>query len=366
MYPYDPNKPSYDPCELVRTADGCLKLRELMKLAGYVVPERLFRAFVVCARLRKPMMLAGKRGGGKSKFPLVLYRACNVPLFWLQCREGMTADELLYSWNRDLQTQFVLQAVGSRSMEFDEAFEKQWERRFLKAGKPAAAFEFAAEQARKECGHRVRPIFVMDEEDKLGETGEDMLLEPLEFGRVTVEGYKEGYLGFGPDDDRRWWPLVFVATNDLRNDASSPFRSRFYFFPVDLPDEATQIEILRVNHPVAAPDVVKSVMRIFAELQVMTGFRDKPNIREAVDVAAAFIALGVERVDEGVIEDFAGLLAKRQQDFEIVSKPHVVKRLVLAVERENRVLDELVDASFAARCAGSMAGGEACGVEGFI
>ena len=96
-------------------------------------------------------------------------------------------------------------------------------------------------------------------------------------------------------------------------------------------------------------------MRIFGELHVITGFKDKPNIREAVDVASAFIALGIDDVDEGVVQDFAGLLAKRQQDYDVLSTDRVVKRLVNAVGRENAMLDSLVDASFAAK---SRAGGD--------
>lgn len=357
MYPYDKNRPSYDPCELVKTRDGREKLRSLIEGTGYVVNERLFRAFVVCARLRKPMLLAGHRGGGKSEFPLAIYQGCNIPCFWQQCREGLTEEDLLYRWQVQLQNQFVSLSVGCGAKTFEEASEEMWSRKYLKLGKIAAALEFAHEQSKLPADKRVRAMYVGDEEDKLGPVVEDMTLEPLAFGRVTVEGYERGYVGFGPGSKREHFPLMFFTSNDLRNDASSPFRSRCYFFPINLADEATQIEIFRSRFPGASRELVRTVARLFDDLRLITGFRDKPNVREALDVMEACLVEGVDVIGEELMEDCLGLLAKRQSDYEVISKSHTVERLVDAVGRENGRVDELIGASYLARAAESVGEG---------
>jgi MoxR-like ATPase len=339
MYADDPNKPSYDPCELVKTKEGCETLLSLIESTGYVVKEPLFRAFCIRIALRKPLMLCGHRGGGKSEFPLAIYQGCNIPCFWLQCREGYRAEDILYRWLHEQQNQFVLQAVGSGSMSFEEAFEQQWSRRFLKLGAVAAAFEYAARQ-------KIRPLLVIDEEDKLGPIVEDMFLEPFQFGRVSIEGYSKGYVGFAPGSNRKDWPIIIVTSNDLRNDASSPFRSRCMYYPINLPDGKTQVDILRSRFPHATYEQVLAVTRMFSELQLMTGLRDKPNVREALDVMESCMVEGVTEIDEQVVEDYAGLLVKRQSDYEVLSKRYTVERLASAANRENKLVDQYVEASF--------------------
>src|SRR5215510_15645336 len=152
------SKPSIDPREVIES-EGVNSLAELLAGAGYVIQRRALIDLAHALRSRKPLLIEGPRGGGKTALAEALAAGCNLSSFYLQGMEGLTLADVLYDWDREGQTQMVRQELAAGT-KLREAQDKQWSREFLILGEALGAFEYAG--ARDDT-----PILIIDEADKL-------------------------------------------------------------------------------------------------------------------------------------------------------------------------------------------------------
>jgi len=142
-----------------------------------------------------------------------LAEGCNLASFYLQGMDELSISDVLYSWDRESQTQMVRQELATGAS-LREAQSKQFSRDYLILGEALAAFDYAAT-------HDDLPVFILDEADKLTEKIEDMLLQLLGRGWAHIPRF--GEIGVR---DRARWPIVILLSNDIRHDLSAPLRSR--------------------------------------------------------------------------------------------------------------------------------------------
>src|SRR5262245_29589642 len=145
MQPKDPNKPSIDPRRLIET-EGIDALGDLLASAGYVIQRQLLVVLAHTLRSRKPLLIEGPRGGGKTALAEALARGCNLSTFYLQGMDDLTIADVLYSWDREAQTQMVRQELASGTP-LKDAQKKQFTREYLILGEALGAFEYASEHA---------------------------------------------------------------------------------------------------------------------------------------------------------------------------------------------------------------------------
>lgn len=338
MHRATPGRPTIDPVSLVKEPGGEERLYRLLVGVGYRPQAGVFDDFVLSLLLGHGWLVGGPKGAGKTAFPRALIRACNLPWTRLQGREGLKPEQVLYFWDRAAQDQFIEQEVRLRGRDLGEAQRESWTRRFLRLGAVPEAFDHAAR-----TGERVVSFF--DEEDKCPSPQKDFLLSLLEEGSLEVPELEEGYVGFGLGDDTSSWPIVIATSNEQRNDADDPFRSRFSVYtPISLPTEREQVEIIRLQVPGAGKRVVLACARVLAAAQGMGSFVVKPGVREILALAAAFVKCRVEAFDEKTIVRMAGVIAKRRSDVEAVKQGAC--RLAEAAESPNPELDRHVDDLF--------------------
>ncbi len=129
MSPKDPARENVDPRETIKR-EGLDALAAALAAVGYVTQGRLLIDLGHALRSRKPLLIEGPRGGGKTALAEALAAACNLTTFYLQGMDDLTIADVLYSWDREAQTQMVRQelAAGSR---LKEAQEKQFTREYL-------------------------------------------------------------------------------------------------------------------------------------------------------------------------------------------------------------------------------------------
>lgn len=171
---------------------------------------------------------------------------CNLTSFYLQGMDDLTIADVLYSWDREAQTQMVRQELAAGTS-LKEAQAKQFSREYLILGEALAAFEYADMDVDP-------PVLILDEADKLTEKIEDMLLQLL--GRGCAHVPRFGNIGVR---DRSRWPIVILLSNDIRHDLSSPLRSRCIFTRLDPPAPREEVRILHARAPMASPDLIGSV-----------------------------------------------------------------------------------------------------------
>ena len=177
MIQKDFSKPSIDPREVIER-EGARALADLLAGAGYVIQRRALIDLAHALRSRKPLLIEGPRGGGKTALAESLALGCNLTSFYLQGMDDLTIADVLYSWDREAQTQMVRQELAAGSP-LREAQAKQFSREYMILGEALAAFNYADIYVDP-------PVLILDEADKLTEKIEDMLLQLLGRGCAHV------------------------------------------------------------------------------------------------------------------------------------------------------------------------------------
>jgi MoxR-like ATPase len=326
------SKPSIDPREVIER-DGAHGLADLLADAGYIIQRRALIDLAHALRSRKPLLIEGPRGGGKTALAESLALACNLTSFYLQGMDDLTIADVLYSWDREAQTQMVRQELAAGTP-LSEAQAKQFSREYLILGEALAAFDYAEM-------YFDPPVLILDEADKLTEKIEDMLLQLL--GRGCAHVPRFGNIGVS---DRSRWPIVILLSNDIRHDLSSPLRSRCIFTWLDPPTPREEVRILHARAPMASPELVGGVIRLINCIRRdMPAVRDKPGLRESIDLIEALVRDGVRDLMAEVIDQYLCFLGKRHK--ELLNLRQGLARLETAAHRDDDEIDEWVEWAFA-------------------
>lgn len=285
-------------------------------------------------------LIEGEPGAGKSAVAYATQAAFNLTLFPVQGMGELTLGDLLYEWDQNAQSQFVVQAVQSGAMSLTEAQTAQYELSFLKLGRALHAFQWAQERQQV-------PLFFFDEVDKLPEHLQDMLLGLLECGFAYVPRYGQPLGVYDSQtglSDRRLWPLCIFTSNNLRCPLSPPFRSRCFYSWLDKPTPPEEVRILRARVPSATPQQVRVVACLNESLRAIPGVSNKPGLRELIDLLSAFARDGIHELQEQTLGSYLGYLAKQQS--QIKSLRLALARMVADVRRGDAQIDQWVRAAY--------------------
>jgi len=330
MNPTVSNKPIINPRQVVRLGGGAA-LAELLAGTGYMVQGRLLNDLVQAIRKGRPHLIEGERGSGKTALAEALAEVCNLPIFYLQGMEGLELGDVLYSWDREGQSQFVRQAIAS-GMILAEARAQQWGAEYLMFGEALGAFEYAGRTG-------IVPILIVDESDKLEDRIEDMLLQL--FGRGYAYVPRFGNVGV---KDPELWPIVVLLSNDIRHDSSAPMRSRCVYTWMDMPSPREEVAILRARVPQASAEAVGWVAKLLECIRGIPGVQDKPALREGIDLLDVLMRDRITCVDEAVLTSYLCLIAKRRGDRSYLEQS--MARIELAVNDSHEEIDAWVAQEF--------------------
>jgi MoxR-like ATPase len=242
--------------------------------------------------------------------------------------QGLSLDDVLYSWDREGQNQWVRQATAS-GKSLAEARRDQWSREYLVLGEALGAFDLAAR-----CD--ITPILIIDEADKLQEHVEDMLLQLL--GRGWAHVPRLGDIGIRDGGN---WPVVILLSNDIRHDLSPPLRSRCVYSWLEPPSAREEVRILRARVPAASPELLANIVKIINCVRGIGGVTDKPGLRESIDLLTALSKYEPVRWSAELIDEHICFLGKRNKDRVNLEKG--VARLLQAIRSPHPDIDGWVE-----------------------
>ena len=263
---------------------------------GSYVPERsLATVLYLALKLGRPLFLEGEAGVGKTEIAKVLAETLGRRLLRLQCYEGLDIASAVYEWNypRQMVEIRLAEASGDRDRDmlakdiFDESF--LIERPILQALMP------------QDGG---APVLLIDELDRTDEPFEAFLLEVLSDFQVSIPE-----LGTLKAPER---PIVIITSNRTREIHDALKRRCFYYW-VDYPDAARELEILSVKAPDAAQALSREVVAFIQTLRGMDLFK-LPGVAETIDWTSALTQLDVISLDPESIDSTLGALLKYQDD----------------------------------------------------
>ena len=267
-------------------------MEESLERAGYVPDASIATALFLATSLRKPVLIEGEAGVGKTEIAKALARVLDAELIRLQCYEGLDASTALYEWN------YPRQLLHAR------IFEGRGED---PARTEAAIFgrDYLLERPLLQAITRPRePVLLVDEVDRADDGFEAFLLEVLSDFQVTIPE-----LGTIRAEHV---PYVVLTSNRTR-EIGDALRRRCLYLYLEHPDLEKEVRIIRAKVPAASGELAREIGR-FMQAVRRRRLGKVPGVAETIDWAQALVRLGCTHLDPETAAATLGCILKDPRD----------------------------------------------------
>lgn len=284
---------------------------------GYLPDDGLATAVFLAMSLKRPLLLEGEAGVGKTELAKVLATWTGGELIRLQCYEGIDAAQAVYDWDysRQLLHLRAAEASGETRGRTADALEADlYHERFLVKRALLRAIE-----------HREGPppVLLIDEIDRADDEFEAYLLEVLSDFQITVPE-------LGVFQASR--PPLVVLTSNRTRDVHDALKRRCLYHWVEHPDFDREVAIVRLRVPDVDGELARQVSAAVETLRSMHLYKP-PGVAETIDWATALGKLGVSRLDEHAVATTLGTVLKYREDHERVRQQGIATIVKQAFER---------------------------------
>lgn len=302
------------------TADQILAstdaVTEGLAATGYISTREISTAIYLAQHLRKPVLVEGPAGVGKTDLALSLAQALDQPVHRMQCYDGLDEAKALYEWRYGKQllySQILKEKVGevigdadtleaslARLGGFKDVF---FSREFLEPRPILRAME-----------EKAGSVLLIDEIDKSDEEFEALLLEVLSEYQVTIPeiGTVEAVTP----------PIVILTSNNTR-ELGDALKRRCLHLHIGFPDAERERKIVQARVPDINASLLAQLVDFIQSVRE-ENIRKRPSISETVDWARALLLLHADALDEDVVRDTLNVILKRQSDIDEI-EPQVAK-----------------------------------------
>jgi MoxR-like ATPase len=268
---------------------------DLLGQGRYVADKSLATAVFLSLKLNRPLFLEGEAGVGKTEIAKVLAETLGRNLIRLQCYEGLDVASAVYEWNYSGQMIEIRLAEAEGVSDRDRLRDDIFSERFLVKRPLLQALEPHDGGA---------PVLLIDELDRTDEPFEAYLLEVLSDFQITIP--EIGAI-------RATEPPIVVLTSNRTREIHDALKRRCFYYWVDYPDAARELEILKIKAPEAGEELARQVVAFVQKLRDRDLFK-LPGVAETIDWTTALTQLNVISLDPESIDSTLGALLKYQDD----------------------------------------------------
>ena len=287
---------------------------------GYISTAQISTAVFLAQGLRKPILIEGPAGVGKTDLAASLSRWLDVPLLRLQCYEGLDEGKALYEWKYGKQllyTQILkeklndvigdantlessLRALGT----FEDLF---FSEQFLEARPLLTAMQQSAGS-----------VLLIDEIDKSDEEFEAFLLEVLSDYQVTIP--EVGTISANVP------PVVVLTSNNVR-ELGDALKRRCLHLHIGFPDHKREQQIVRARVEGISETLLSHLVSFVQAIREID-IKKQPSIAETVDWARTLLLLHANSLDESFVRNTLNVLLKHESDISAVTPaiPKVLRK----------------------------------------
>jgi MoxR-like ATPase len=286
------------------------ELQASMEALGYVANAATATALHLARAMRRPLLVEGEAGVGKTELAKVHAKLLGTELIRLQCYEGLDVSTALYEWDyqRQLLRLRMAEAAGKTGDEVEELiFSRHYllERPLLRAiTRPDAP-----------------PVLLIDEVDRADEGFEAFLLEVLSDFQVSIP--ELGTI-------RAEHPPHVLLTSNRTRDVGDALRRRCLYLYLEHPSFEKEVQILRLRVPEAGERLARAVGG-FVEALRKRPLVKTPGVAESIDWARALLHLHRDSLDAEIVGQTLGCLLKDHDDLRDLA-PGDLEHLLAAAE----------------------------------
>jgi MoxR-like ATPase len=273
--------------------DEIRKIQDSMEGAEYVTDAPVATSVHLAMSLRKPLLIEGHAGVGKTEVAKVMARMLGTNLIRLQCYEGLDAATALYEWNYQKQLLHIKLNEGGQRSAGDTEHEIFSEDFLLRRPLLQAITQNAQS-----------PVLLVDEVDRADEEFEAFMLEVFSDWQVTIP--EIGTI-------RATHPPHVILTSNRTRELSDALRRRCLYLWIDYPSFDKELRIVERKVPGINTRLAAQVARFMESLRTLR-LAKVPGVAETLDWAQALAGLHADHLDEELVAETLGCLLKDADD----------------------------------------------------
>jgi MoxR-like ATPase len=272
------------------------ELTQSLRQGGYLADRGLSTALLVSLSLRRPVLLEGEVGVGKTEVAKVLAAIFGRKLIRLQCYEGIDTNQALYEWDYARQM-LQIRALSERQATDEQAVDRLFGPKFL-LERPLLEAVRAGDQA----------VLLIDEVDRADDEFEAFLLEVLSDFQISIPE-----IGTIKAESA---PAVILTSNRTR-ELHDALRRRCLYHWIGYPTQEREVEIVLVREPAAAEQLTRKVVRAVHRLRQLD-LAKPPGVAETIDWVRTLGFLGETDLTPETAGDTLGAVIKDRDDLDLV------------------------------------------------
>ena len=248
----------------------------------YIASDELIRSVNIAAALKKPLLIKGEPGTGKTMLAEAIARSLDMELLIWNIKSTTRAQDGLYVYDtvqRLYDSQFGADGVDDIA-------------RYIRLGKMGEAFE-----------KEKQTVLLIDEIDKA-----EMEFYIPETGKTVKAKHR---------------PIVIITSN-AEKELPDAFLRRCIFHYIAFPEQPMMEKIIKAHYPDLDQKLIDGVLDAFYRVRDLRGLQKKPSTSEVLDWIQALVIGGVpvEKLEKEI--PFAGVLLKKTEDLKLVENNRYV------------------------------------------
>ena len=286
-----------------------------LEAEGYIAEPATATAVFLAREMRKPLLIEGDAGVGKTELAKVLARLLATELIRLQCWEGLDVQTALYEWDYPRQLLRLRMSEG-RGEDPRDVEARIFSRDYL-LERPLLRAITRPDRA---------PVLLIDEVDRADDGFEAFLLELLSDFQVSIPE-------LGTIQARH--PPYVVLTSNRTRELGDALRRRCLYLYMEHPSLEKEVRIIRSHWPEAQERLAREVGRFLQALRARRLVKS-PGVAETLDWTQALLTLRQDSLEPEVVTQTLGCLLKDRHDLETLTPSDVASLVTLAREESPR------------------------------
>ena len=268
-------------------------IAERLAGVGYIADRDLATAVWLMEFLKRPLLLEGEAGVGKTEVAKALAALYGTELVRLQCYEGLDQNAALYEWNYQRQL-LAIKAHEGAGEDANRIEEHIFSEKYLLERPLLAAIR-----------REIPPVLLIDEIDRADDEFEAFLLELLSDFQVTIPEFGTIVA--------KTIPHVVLTSNGTR-ELSDALRRRCLYHYVDFPEVDREARIILTRLPGIDTGLALQIARMVGAIR-KEDLRKVPGVAETLDWAATLAGLAIHdlrQAPEAVYDTLICVLKTRE------------------------------------------------------